>query len=452
MNAELHRCLFAAAVGRVVLYSVENCGQLVAEEHRDNCGRSFVRAESVVVACGRDGDAEQILIVVNSFDNRAEEQQELCVLIGGLAGGEKVDSGIRSHGPVVVLARTVDSGERLLVEQADKSVLRGDFLHYLHGQLVVVGGDVRCGVYGCELMLRRCDFVVLGLCKNAELPELFVEVCHVSGDSRLDNSEIVVVHLLSLGRLCAEKSASAEDEVFALLIECLVNEEVFLLGADGGAHALYIGVAEESENTKSLLVESLHGTEQRRFLVECLAAVRAERRGNAEGLVFYKCVGSGIPRGVAAGFKGCSESARREGRCVRLAFYQFLARELHDNASVGCGGYEAVMLLGGNAGQGLEPVGEMGRAMLNGPVFHSGGNCVGDVIIQACSFVNSLLERLVNIGGKHCFHHSVVKNETSEIIRYCAHKLALLFHILRRKIKNGVNEPVRFKDAIAFMR
>ena len=81
------------------------------------------------------------------------------------------------------------------------------------------------------------------------------------------------------------------------------------------------------------------------------------------------------------------------------------------------------MLLGGDAGQGLEPVGEMGRAMLNGPVLHSGGNCVGAVIIQACS-----------------------------LIRYCAHKLALLFHILRRKIKIGVNEPVRFKDAIAFMR
>ena len=44
---------------------------------------------------------EQILIVVNGFDDRAEEQQELCVLIGGLAGSEEVDSGIRSHGPVV---------------------------------------------------------------------------------------------------------------------------------------------------------------------------------------------------------------------------------------------------------------------------------------------------------------------------------------------------------------
>ena len=41
--------------------------------------------------------------------------RDRCVLIGGLAGSEEVDSGIRSHGPVVVLARTVDSGERLLV-------------------------------------------------------------------------------------------------------------------------------------------------------------------------------------------------------------------------------------------------------------------------------------------------------------------------------------------------
>ena len=402
----------------------------------------------MVVAGGGDGETQQILIVVNSLYNGAEEQQKLCVLIGGLAGGEEVYSRIRGQRPVVVLARAVDSGERLLVEQADKPMLRGNLLHYLHGQLVVVGGDVCCGVDGCQLMLRGRNLVVLGLCENAELPELLVEVGHVCRDSRLDNSEIVVVHLLTLGRLCAEERASAENQILALFIERLVNEEIFLLGADGGAHAFYVGVAEKSEYAQSLLVECLHGTEQGRFLVERLAAVGAERRGDAESFVFYKCVGGGIPRGVAAGFKGCSESAGGEGRCVRLAFYQLLARELHDNAPVGGGGNEAVVLLGGYAGQGLEPVGKMGRAALNGPVLHRGGNCVGDVIIETRSFVNGLLERLVNIGGKHGFHHSVVKNETSEIVGYCAHKLALLFHILRRKTKNGVNEPTGSKTPL----
>ena len=260
MNAELHRCLFAAAVGRIVLYGVENGGQLVAEEHRDDCGRSFVCAESVVVAGGGDGETQQILIVVNSLYNGAEEQQKLCVLVGGLAGGEEVYSRIRGQRPVVVLARAVDSGERLLVEQADKSVLCGNLLHYLHGQLVVVGGDVCCGVDGRQLMLRGRNLVVLGLCENAELPELLVEVGHVCRDSRLDNSEIVVVHLLTLGRLCAEERASAENQILALFIERLVNEEIFLLGADGGAYAFYVGVAEKSEYAQSLLVECLHGT------------------------------------------------------------------------------------------------------------------------------------------------------------------------------------------------
>ena len=47
-------------------------------------------------------------------------------------------------------------------------------LHDLHGELVVVGGDVRGGEDGRELVLRGGDLVVLGLGKHAELPQLLV--------------------------------------------------------------------------------------------------------------------------------------------------------------------------------------------------------------------------------------------------------------------------------------
>ena len=49
-----------------------------------------------------------------------------------------------------------------------------------------------------------------------------------------------------------------------------------------------------------------------RATFECLAAVRAECRGNAQGLVLYKCEGRGVPRGVSTGLKGSAEASRRK--------------------------------------------------------------------------------------------------------------------------------------------
>ena len=46
---------------------------------------------------------------------------------------------------------------------------------------------------------------MLGLCKYAELPKLVVEVFHELRNPRLDDSEVVVVHFLTLRRLCAEQ-------------------------------------------------------------------------------------------------------------------------------------------------------------------------------------------------------------------------------------------------------
>ena len=68
-----------------------------------------------------------------------------------------------------MLARAVHSVERLLVQQAHKTVARRDLFHDLHGQLVVVGRDVGGGEHRRHLVLARCDLVVLGLGEDAQL-------------------------------------------------------------------------------------------------------------------------------------------------------------------------------------------------------------------------------------------------------------------------------------------
>ena len=74
---------------------------------------------------------------------------------------------------------------------------------------------------------------MFGLCKDAEAPQLIVEVVHKRRNSRLNGAEIVVVKLLTLGRLCAEQRSAGVNEVTALLIKLLIYEKVLLLGTDG---------------------------------------------------------------------------------------------------------------------------------------------------------------------------------------------------------------------------
>ena len=90
------------------------------------------------------------------------------------------------------------------MKQTYKPVPRRDLLHYLHGELIVVGGYVGGGIDRCKLVLGGGNLVVLGFGKDSKLPKLLVEICHVGGNLGLDNAEIVIVQLLTLGRLRAE--------------------------------------------------------------------------------------------------------------------------------------------------------------------------------------------------------------------------------------------------------
>jgi hypothetical protein len=83
----------------------------------------------------------------------------------------------------------------------------------------------------------------------------------------------MIVHLLSLGRLCTEKSSSGELKVRALIIHFLGDKEIFLLGTNGSSYILGSGISEKSKDTKSLLIESFHGAKERSLLIESLTAV-----------------------------------------------------------------------------------------------------------------------------------------------------------------------------------
>ena len=153
LNAGLHLLLAVAHIVLPVDNRLYHLAEVVTEINRHDCGRSLIGAESVVIARGCYGSSEQILVLVDSLNDRREEELEGDVVLGVLSGAEEVLAGICAERPVVMLARAVNAREGLLVEQADEAVLFGGFLHNLHCQLVVVVRDIRGCKDGSELVL-----------------------------------------------------------------------------------------------------------------------------------------------------------------------------------------------------------------------------------------------------------------------------------------------------------
>ena len=348
MHAQLHHHFFLSLIGSVRLDGIQNGRQLISQKDGDDGGRCFVRSQTMVVAGGGNGQTQKILIIVHGLQYRAEEKQELCVLVGSLSRRQQVHALIRGDGPVVVFAGSVDAGKGLFMQQAHQTVAAGNFLHDLHGELVVVRGNVGGGVDGSQFVLGRCHLVVFRLGKDPQLPELIVQVFHELRDSRLDDAEIVVVQLLALGGHGTEKGPAGIHQVRAFFIHLLIDEKILLLRSHAGADIIGFGT-EKLQDPLGLTVQCLHGPQKRCLLIQCLPGIRAECRGDAQGVIFNKGIGRRIPGGISAGFECRPDTAGRERRCIRFAFDQFLAGKLHDHASVRRGGDETVVFLRCNA-------------------------------------------------------------------------------------------------------
>ena len=126
-----------------------------------------------------------------------------------------------------------------------QAVLVGDPPHDLHDQHAVVGGEVGVLEDRGDLVLAGGDLVVPRLDRHAELEQLGLGLGHAGQDALGDGAEVLVFQLLALGRLGAEERPAGVDQVGPGVVEVLVDQEVFLLGADGGEDLLGVVVAEQ---------------------------------------------------------------------------------------------------------------------------------------------------------------------------------------------------------------
>ena len=398
----------------------------------------------MVVSGKRDRAAQQLLILVHALDEGREEEQEARVLAGRAARRKEVVSGVGGKRPVVVLAAAVDACEGLFMEQADQAVLFRDLLHDLHGKLILVVGGVCVGVDGGHLMLRGRDLVVLRLGQDAELPQLLVQILHIRRDTRTDGAEIMVVQLLTLGRLRAEERPAAQAQILALQIELLVDQEIFLLRADLRVDLLGLVVAEQTQDAHGLTTDRVDGAQQRRLFIQRLAGVGAENGRDAEAAVLDEGKRRRVPAGIASGLERGAQAARRERGSVRLTADQLLAGEVHDDLAAADRMDEAVVLFGGHAGERLEPVGEVRCAVLQGPDLHAVGDVVCDVERERRARAQAALPCLERGAGYILLHSGLIKYVAAKQFRDLFFRLHECF-LLANSFLSGRGLPLSGK-------
>ncbi len=371
--------------------------KLLAEEDAEDRRRCFVGSEAVIVGGRRDGHAQDVAIVINGTDDRDAEDEELSVVVGGFAGFEEVFAVGGLEGPVVVLAAAVDAGEGLFVEDGLHAVLERGAFERAHDEHLMIGGDVGRFVDGRKLVLAGGDFVVAGLDGDGELEHLRLGFDHEGQHAVGNRAEIVIILLVPLGRLGAEKGAVAVDQVRPGQEEAAIDEEIFLLRADGRKDPRR-RFAEELENALGLLVDGGHRAEERGFLVERFTGVAEEGRrddeGRAVGILHDKRGACRIPCGVAACFEGGADAAGRKAAGVGFALNEFLATEAGQCLAVGVGREKAVMLLSGQAGHGLKEVREVRGTFVDRPLLHGRRDGIAMFGQKRHAFVDGLAQRL----------------------------------------------------------
>ena len=236
----------------------------------------------------------------------------------------------------------------------------------------------------------------------------------------------MVLKLLTLNGRRTEESFSAVEKVAPCSEVLLVNEEILLLGTNRRDNAPCSLVSEQTDYAQSRRGNSVHRTEKGSFGIQSLAAVGAEGCGYVERAVTDKGVGRRVPGGVASRLKGSTQTARGERRGVGLAANKLLARKLHYYLTAAYGSEEGVMLLRRDTRQRLEPMSEMGRAMLNSPILHSTRYNVGNAGVNLGTCLNSLEQRFIYVFRESFPHYVLVKNAGGKYIGYTLY----LFHFV----------------------
>ena len=93
---------------------------------------------------------------------------------------------------------------------------------------------------------------MLGLCRDAQLPELVIKLFHEVVDGWTNGTKVVLVKLLTLAWFATKEGTTTQNKVRTLLKIFLFDKEVFLLWTNVCDNARRF-LSKESEHAFSLL-------------------------------------------------------------------------------------------------------------------------------------------------------------------------------------------------------
>ena len=231
---------------------------------------------------------------------------------------------IGRQAPVVVLARAVDAVEGLLMEKGAEAVLACHLLQKRHEEHVMVDGEVHLLVDWSQFKLVWCYLVVTCLAGYSQLEGLHLKVFHECLHTVGDDSEVVVIHLLVLRRVVSHEGPAGEHQVGTRQVEAFVHEEILLFPTQVGDDLLNIRVEVACHGGGSL-VNGMQSSLQRSLVVERLAGVGYEDRGDTQCVVDDEDWRCGIPCRIATSLEGGADATVREGAGIRFLLYKELS-------------------------------------------------------------------------------------------------------------------------------
>ena len=172
---------------------------------------------------------------------------------------------------------------------------------------------------------------------------------------------------------------------------------------------------EQAADGQGSVTDGLEGLAERGLVVQGFARVGDEHRRDAEGVLLDKNGRGRIPGRIAAGFEGGAQAAAGEGGSVRFLLDQGFPVEGFDHASLPVVFQQGVVLFRRQIVQGLEPVGDVGHPVLQGPGLHPVGDLVGRVHIQRFPVVNAVDQGIVGPDVQVFPHLVAVEGKLSEI-------------------------------------
>ena len=280
------------------------------------------------------------------------------------------------------------------MQQAAESVFAGHLFHERHDEHVVVDGQVALLVNRSQLKLVRSHLVVAGLARDTQLQRLNLQIRHEGSHASRDRAEIVVIHLLVLGRVVSQKCTAGHEQVGAGGIQAFIHQEVLLFPTQVYDDLLHFRIKIVA-HIRCRLAYRMDGLFQRCLIIQRLTGVRDENGRNHQCVTddeHRRCV---IPCRVAASFESGTDTTVRERRRVGFLLYELLSGEFLDHSSLAVVLHKSVMLFGGTFGQRLEPVCAMGYSQFHGPFLHTFGHLIGCFQIQRRTVVHYVAHFLI---------------------------------------------------------